>query len=158
MVLRTERCRCPCSSSDQQSYSIYQESCGRIQYGGGHAAPYSQPHQSVWSTGGGYHGNGASHPLGGGAVTTILPNTGPYESYYHGHTAPYSQPHQSVWSTGGGYHGNGASHPLGGGAVTTILPNTGPYESYYHGHNSYGNGTNYGYQKTTWTLKDLDNE
>ncbi|MFS7943877.1 hypothetical protein Hanom_Chr06g00505361 [Helianthus anomalus] len=76
MVLRTERCRCPCSSSQQQCYSTYQES------GCTHTAPYSQNHQSGWSNVGGYYGNnGPIHPPPVGQVTTILPNNG---SYYHG--------------------------------------------------------------------------
>ncbi|KAK1408698.1 hypothetical protein QVD17_40691 [Tagetes erecta] len=111
-----------------------------------HSERYSYPYSSSEQSYSSYHQGSVGSIQGG-----------------YGHTNPYSQHHQSSWSNGGGgYHGNGANHHFGSGGFTTMLPNTGPYDhSYYHGHsghNSYGNGSNYGYQQTSWTHKNLDNE
>ncbi|KAI3728346.1 hypothetical protein L6452_16980 [Arctium lappa] len=139
MVLQTERC--PGAAFQQQSHWSNQESGGRIQDGGyrnfstvnGHTTPcsnYSQVstyssgnphnHQSGWSTGADYHGNGASYYPGGGQ----------YESSFHGS----SHSHGSSFSHGHNIYGNGVNY------------------------NHSPNGMNYGYQKVSWTLKNVDDE
>ncbi|KAI3501811.1 hypothetical protein L1887_29836 [Cichorium endivia] len=123
MVLQTQRCPStpaqhhPDARYQQQAYSMYQESGGRIQDGGytnfsaitGQMTPYSNYSQvSTYSSENSQHQSGGYHGGGVGVATTGLNQTS-----YHGH-------------------------------------------SQSHGHNGYGNGPSYGYQKHSWTLKNLD--
>ncbi|GJR37450.1 hypothetical protein Tco_1213134 [Tanacetum coccineum] len=89
MVFQTERC--PGAGFQQQSYSTHQESS--------YVSGNPQHHQSGWSTGSGYHGNGAIHHHG-------LTNTGGYDSSYNGN----SHSHGNSFNHGHSSYGNGASY------------------------------------------------
>ncbi|KAL4570158.1 hypothetical protein LXL04_025809 [Taraxacum kok-saghyz] len=115
----------------------------------------AQPHPGPYQESG-----GRIHDGGYTNFTTISGPTTPYSNYSQvmTYSSENSQHHQSS----GGYNGNGAGHYGGGGVVASGLPNTVRYESSFHGnslshgHNNCGNGPTYGYQKQSWTLKNLD--
>ncbi|KAL7609825.1 hypothetical protein Lser_V15G10645 [Lactuca serriola] len=133
MVLQTQRCPGTAvphhhgPTCQQQSYSTYQETGGRIQDGG-----YTN-------------------------FSTITGPTPPYLNYSQ--VSTYSSDNSQHHQSGGGYHGYGAPQYSGGGVVASGQPHTGRYETFYHGNSQshgHGNGPTYGYQKESWTIKDLD--
>ncbi|PWA93044.1 hypothetical protein CTI12_AA075920 [Artemisia annua] len=127
MVLQTERCRCPCSSPQQQNWLTHQD----LSYLSGNP----QHHQSGWSTGSGYNGNGASQHHG------RLNNGGRLgDSEYFGGLLIHGRPNNGGRLGDSNYHGGLLRHG----------------NSFNHGHSSYGNGTNYGYQNSSRTTKNLD--
>ncbi|PWA93045.1 hypothetical protein CTI12_AA075930 [Artemisia annua] len=125
MVFQTERCHG--AGFQQQSYSTHQESS--------YLSGNPQHHQSGWSTGNGFHGNGVNHhhgPLNNGGRLG--------DSEYFGGLLTHGRPNNGGRLGDSDYHGGLLRHE----------------NSFNHGHSSYGNGANYSYQNSSWTMKNLD--
>ncbi|KAI3730884.1 hypothetical protein L1987_62063 [Smallanthus sonchifolius] len=181
----------------QQSYSAYQGPAGGYNnfqgvtdytppYSGSFQGPtypssHGQHHQSGWSSGSDYYGNGAGqYPSGGTVVPVKLTTDGSphhqgygnsHSSYGQGYGNPHPQGHGSPHTEGhGSPHNQGHNSPYGsgkpngfGGAITTQI------NKLTHGHNKYGSGSpnyghspnafNHGYQQPqTWVVKALDDD